>query len=199
MSKAMFRIAVVGLCVYNISATAEIIQTGPTLENQYKAVIEKANNYQDYKVIKEASLRGLWKNAFDSLVHERRNNATAKSTIAQQQQKLEELKGVLHKQEETLQQSQSKVDSISLLGIDLSKGSYNTFMWSLILGLSAVSAFCIFRVKGFKKEALYRINLFEDVTEEYKNFKTKAIEKEKRLARELQTERNKMEELQGVA
>lgn len=53
----------------------------------------------------------------------------------------------------------------------------------------------IFINKGFKKEAYYRIHLFEELTEEFKNFKTKANEKEKRLARELQTERNALEEM----
>src|SRR2546428_12461467 len=180
MSKAMFRIVMAGLCICSISAATENLQNGPSLENQYKAVVEQANNYQDYKVIKEGSLRSLWRNACDSLVHERKSNASAKSTIVQQQQKLEELKGTLDKQGQNLQQSQSKIDSISLLGIDLSKKRYNAFMWSLVLGLAAFAGFSVFRVNGFKKEALYRINLFEEVTEEFRNYKTKANEKEKR-------------------
>jgi preprotein translocase subunit SecF len=195
MSKAMFRVAIAGLCICSMSATAGNLQNGPTLENQYKTIVEEANNYQEYKVIKESTLRSLFKNAKDSLMYERKSSVTAKATIAQQLVKLEELKTALSKQGHDLQQTQTKIDSISLLGINLSKKSYSNLMWSMLLVLAAISVFCVFRVKGFKKEASYRINLFEDLTVEFKNYKKNAIDKEMRLARELQTERNRMEEM----
>jgi hypothetical protein len=128
-------------------------------------------------------------------MYERKSSITAKATISQQLVKLEELKTALSKQGLDLQQTQTKIDSISLLGINLSKKSYSNLMWSMLLVLAAISAFCVFRVKGFKKEASYRINLFEDLTVEFKNYKKNAIDKEMRLARELQTERNRMEEM----
>ena len=39
--------------------------------------------------------------------------------------------------------------------------------------------------------------LYSELEDEFKAYKTKAIDKEKKLARELQTERNKLDELLG--
>jgi hypothetical protein len=39
--------------------------------------------------------------------------------------------------------------------------------------------------------------LYNELDEEYKAYKVKSNEKEKKLARELQTERNKLDELLG--
>ena len=61
----------------------------------------------------------------------------------------------------------------------------------LIIGLGVA----LYMSVSAKKEARYRIALFEDLSKEYQTYKLKSNEKEKKLSRELQTERNKLEEL----
>jgi hypothetical protein len=46
-------------------------------------------------------------------------------------------------------------------------------------------------------EAKYRSSLYEEISQEYQSYKTKANDKEKKLARELQDERNKLDELKN--
>lgn len=196
MSKGVFfRVLVAGVCVCSMSANAESFQSGPNLQSQYAAIVEKANNYQEYKVIKEASLRSLWHNANDSLNKEKKNVMIGHAKIAAQQKTIDELQKNLTAKNQNLQETQNLIDNLSLLGISISKKTYNTIMWGLVLGLAGALAYFVFRNKSFRKEAYYRIHLFEELTEEFKNFKVKANEKEKRLARELQTERNAMEEM----
>ncbi|UKJ06833.1 hypothetical protein [Solitalea lacus] len=194
MNKVITRIAIVGLCTALSLHTANA-QSSFGLQQQFNAIVENANNYQDYKVIKAGLLRSLWKNANDSLANERKHLLHARTTISSQQQEIEQLKGNLNKQGISLQESKNQIDSIQLLGISISKGSYNKLMWSLVLILISALGFFIYRNKDFRNEANYRIKLFEELTEEFKTHKTKANEKEKRLARELQTERNRMEEI----
>ncbi|POY36736.1 hypothetical protein C3K47_10275 [Solitalea longa] len=195
MSKVVIRIAATCLCCISINVNAAGLQNGPSLQSQFDAIIEKANNYQDYKVVKTASLRYLWKNANDSLVKERQKNATSLTKIAKNKIEIDSLKQGLNQQEASLQASTSINNSIGFLGINFSKTGYNTFMWSLIVGLAAVLAYLSFLNGNFKREAQYRIKLFDDLTEEFKTHRMKSNEKEKRLARELQTERNKLEDI----
>lgn len=70
---------------------------------------------------------------------------------------------------------------------------------NLILGIAGFLAICLviiaFLYISAKKEATYRIGLFDDLSKEYQTYKLKSNEKEKKLSRELQTERNRLEEL----
>ncbi|MDB5015158.1 MAG: hypothetical protein JWQ25_3360 [Daejeonella sp.] len=70
---------------------------------------------------------------------------------------------------------------------------------NVIFGIIGFLAVCLgiisFLFISAKKEATYRIGLFEDLSKEYQSYKLKANEKEKKLSRELQTERNRLEEL----
>ena len=70
---------------------------------------------------------------------------------------------------------------------------------NLILGIAGFLGICLgiiaFLYISAKKEATYRIGLFDDLSKEYQTYKLKSNEKEKKLSRELQTERNRLEEL----
>ena len=70
-------------------------------------------------------------------------------------------------------------------------------MWGLVILFGATAAVVIARSGLHSREARYRINLYNELEEEFKTYKAKANEKEKKLARELQTERNKLDELRG--
>jgi len=70
-------------------------------------------------------------------------------------------------------------------------------MWGLVIGFGAIAAIVIAKSGNNSREATYRIKLYNELEEEYKVYKAKANEKEKKLARELQTERNKLDELTG--
>lgn len=141
MSKGMiFRVLVAGVCLCS-SANAESFQSGPNLQSQYTAIVEKANNYQEYKVIKEASLRALWRNANDSLNKEKKNVTTAHVKIAAQQKTISELQNNLTAKNQNLQETQNLIDNLSLMGINISKKSYNTIMWGLVIGLAGALAY----------------------------------------------------------
>jgi hypothetical protein len=70
-------------------------------------------------------------------------------------------------------------------------------MWGLVIVFGLTAAIVIARSGAHSREAKYRIKLYNELDEEYKAYKVKSNEKEKKLARELQTERNKLDELLG--
>jgi hypothetical protein len=67
-----------------------------------------------------------------------------------------------------------------------------------LVGLFGLTALVVIARSGsFRREARYRTQLYNELEEEFKTYKTKANDKEKKLARELQTERNKLDDLLG--
>ncbi|MDN3549687.1 hypothetical protein [Mucilaginibacter aquaedulcis] len=162
-----------------------------SLNGQYQYLLSKLFHYQ------QPLASALWKNMRDTLNTERRKLAAAQSKLDAQNKDISTLKTDATTKDQTLSEANAKRDEISLLGISFTKASYNLVMWGLVIAFGVIAAIVIARSGAHSREAKYRIKLYEELDEEYKTYKTKANEKEKKLARELQTERNKLDELLG--
>lgn len=162
-----------------------------SLRGQYQYLLTKVYNYQ------QPLVAALFKNYNDTLHVTRKQLIEAKATLAEQTKTIDTLKASASTKDQSLAQSKAKVDEVSLLGMPLSKSTYNLIMWGLVIGFGVIAAIVIARSGSHSREASYRIKLYNELEEEYKAYKTKANEKEKKLARELQTERNKNDELTG--
>ncbi|WP_183556554.1 hypothetical protein [Mucilaginibacter sp. SP1R1] len=162
-----------------------------SLNGQYKYLLSKLYHYQ------EPLASALWKNMRDTLNVGRRKLVEAEAKLAVQTKDISSLKTDVTTKDQTLSESNAKRDEIKLLGIPFSKASYNLLMWGLVIAFGVIAAIVIARSGAHTREARYRIKLYEELDEEYKTYKSKANEKEKKLARELQTERNKLDELLG--
>lgn len=88
-------------------------------------------------------------------------------------------------------------NDVDFLGSSLPFSTYNAIVLGALLFFALAFAFVLFRSGKYRNEAQYRIGLYKDLSDEYQAHKVKANEKEKKLARELQDERNKLEELKG--
>ena len=167
-----------------------------SLSGQYREIIQKSkNNDQGYKLVLPSRLASFNRNFTDSLRQTRIRLAEAQNKIAVQNKTVSSLKADVTSKEQSLAASKSMVDEISMLGIPINKSTYNWIMWGLVITLGAALAFVVFRSASYRKEARYRTNLFTELSEEFQMFKTKSNDKEKKLARELQTEKNRLDEL----
>jgi len=173
------------------TAADSALQKDKSLNGQYQYLLSKLYHYQ------QPLVAALWKNMKDTLNTERRQLKEAKASLAEQGKNVESLKSDANNKEQALNESNAKRDEISLLGIPFTKATYNLVMWGLVIVFGVVAVIVIARSGAHSREAKYRIKLYEELDEEYKAFKAKANEKEKKLARELQTERNKLDELLG--
>lgn len=158
-----------------------------SLNGQYQYLLTKVYNYQ------KPFVDALWKNFMDTLKSTRNQVKDNQAKLAAQTTTISGLQSDITTKDQALAQT----DSISLFGIALSKTAYNLLMWGLVIVLGIIAAFVIARSGGARNEAVYRTTLYNELEEEFKAFKAKANEKEKKLARELQTERNKVDELSG--
>ena len=170
---------------------------GTTLNQQYQDVIVRSGSYQNFKQIRKDKLDLFWKNITDTLAKEKAMLNEAKAKLSSNDQAVLASKTELENAKKEFSVSKARVDQISLLGLYIEKGTYNMLVWGLIFLLGAGLAFAIYRSSSSLKEARYRTGLYNDLTEDFQKHKVNANEKEKKLARELQTERNRLAELTG--
>lgn len=173
------------------------VKVDPTLRGQYLSLLSKSKSLNGFKVVNPARMTSFWQNLNDTLRTERRQLAATRKEISTQQKAIADLKSQLAQKEAALNSSTQKLDEISFLGISFTKGSYNTMVWTIIIILAIALAVIIIRSAKLLHEAKYRSSLYEEISSEYQSYKVKANEKEKKLARELQDERNKLDEYKG--
>lgn len=199
MKKIIF--PVISALILSLSAQGQTIQDSvkadPSLKGQYQLILSKSKTLDGYKLVNPNRMSSFWQNVRDTLSTERRQLNSATRKIAEQEKSIADLKTQISGKESSLASTNAKVNEISFLGISFTKGTYNTIVWSLIIGLAAALTVVILRSAKHIHEAKYRSTLYEEVSQEYQNYKTKANDKEKKLARELQDERNKLEELKS--
>ena len=167
------------------------VSTDKSLSGQYQYVLSKTYHYQ------QPMIAALWKNINDSLRQTRKALIDAQSKLAAQTQSVNSLQADAKTTDHTLNEANAKRDEVNLVGIPLSKATYNLVMWGLVIGMAVVLVIVILKTAGAGREARYRTKLYEELSEEFTAYKAKANDKEKKLARELQTERNKVDELMG--
>jgi acid phosphatase family membrane protein YuiD len=162
-----------------------------SLSGQYHYLLTKVYNYQ------QPFVGALWKNVMDTLNNTRKQLKDANEKLTAQTKTIGGMQSDMSTKEQTLTTATAKADSISFVGIDLTKTTYNLIMWGLVIVVGIIAGIVIAQSGGYRREAVHRTTLFNELDEEFKAYKVKANEKEKKLARELQTERNKVDELSG--
>jgi len=163
------------------------VSTDKTLSGQYQYVLSKTYHYQ------QTMIAALWKNVNDTLNAEKKALKEVQPKLAAQSRMIDTLRNDV----KTLNEASAHQDAIDFMGIEMSKTAYNMTMWGLVVVLAVGLVIIILRTGGAGREAKYRTQLYDELNEEFTAFKAKAKDKEMKLARELQTERNKVDELMG--
>jgi uncharacterized protein HemX len=171
--------------------------TDPSLNGQYQFMLKKSKSLYGARLINPSRLSSLWKSVSDTLRKERKQLQEARQEIKSQAGNISSLKGEVNGKESSLASANASVNEIKFLGISFNKGTYNTIVWSIIIVLGIGLAFIIFQSGKLRHEAKYRTELYQEVADEFQAHKVKAKDKEMKLARELQDERNKWDDGRG--
>jgi len=169
------------------SAAAATTFTDKSLNGQYQYLLSKVYHYQ------QPLISALWKNASDTLNANRSKLKAAVNKLGLQAKTIDSLNSEVA----DAAAANTRVNGIDVFGILLSKTTYNLVVWGLVALFGIIAIVVIARSGSHRREARYRIQLYNELEDEFKAFKTKANDKEKKLARELQTERNKLDDLLG--
>ena len=166
-----------------------------SLNNKYKALIESSETFNQYKVIPRTSLDAFWSEVMDSLQESSQSIDELLGSNQVQADTIRNLTSALGNVEEQLNESLTQNDSISFLGLGLSKGTYHILVWSIIFVVVVLAVICYMmfaksnRVTSRAKKELDTLQLAYD---EHKN---QSREKQVKLKRELQTALNTIEEM----
>ena len=166
-----------------------------TLRQRYSLMKEKSQTFNDYKVIKEYILDGFWKMSLDSLAGIRSDLDQARHEAGQLQIRLNGTLAALKQKEDSMQEVEFAGTHITVLGISLTKVFFLGLVGILFVGLILLLAAMAGRLKmihGALTEKAGQENL---ITREFEEYKRKALEKQMKLSRALQDERNKMAEM----
>jgi hypothetical protein len=174
-------------------AEPTIDEDGPiTLRERFAIMKTKSQNYREYKVIKESVLDGVWKIIRDSISAKDAAIRKAKQDIAALNGQLGGVQDNLKKKEASMTEILYDSTHISVLGIDMEKGTFLTLIAVLLGALAVVVGTVIGRMKLMTKTLQEKKLAVNMVTNEYEDYKRKAMDKQTKLSRELQDERNKL-------
>ncbi|RZT95541.1 hypothetical protein EV201_0164 [Ancylomarina subtilis] len=162
-----------------------------SIKEQFEFMMDKSSRWKSYKVIEIAWLNKFESGFVDSLNAIRNDYLSARKLVADRDKTIKSLELELKEKKDALTTIQNEKDSMSLLGIQMSKASYNLFIWSLVGGLLVLTGFFFLlfkRSNSVTKETHIRL---EEVREEFDTHRKNALVREQKLARKLQDEINK--------
>lgn len=207
MKTINFRTSLVGIfCCLTLSLYAqnatqpqEPQEEGPkTLTEQFLFLKKKSNSWQEYKVVKETMLNSFWANIQDSLATFHRQLSETQAKVDAQNEEIQKINETLAAKDKTIQASEHASTHISVLGIDFMKESFVTFFWIAVSVLALLLALAILQYKRSDQVTAKTRHDYRSLQHELEEFRKKALERERKLRRELQTERNTVEELRAT-
>jgi hypothetical protein len=166
-----------------------------TLRERYLLMKTKSQNYQDYKVIKENLLDAWWKIVQDSLVAKQAAIQQSKAEAAKLQTELAQNIETLKSKEASMADVNYASTHIKVLGINFDKGFFTGMVGVIILLLALAIGVIVYSLNLMRRNLKEKADLATAISAEYEDYKRKAMEKQTKLSRELQNERNKLQEL----
>ena len=167
-----------------------------TVIEQYDQVIESSGNYKNgakrYKVIERTKLDRYRVQLTDTVTTLKTEITTLNKHIGDQTSEIASLNTNLTNTKTSLENTNLEKDSMNFFGSLMSKGSYQTMMLSIIGVLFLGLLLFIFRFKNSNSLTYEAKRKLEELELDFDDYKRKALEKEQKLGRQLQDERNKL-------
>lgn len=191
----IFFLLVAALTVQGQSDPSSDSPADQSLKGQFQEMIDNAESYTEYKVIKRTTLNEFHKAVQDSISAYRSEISSLNKQVADQKSQITQLSNRITDLEAQLAESEELRESLSFLGLDLNKTTYHWIVWILIVGLAA---FGLFAYTSFVRSNAITTKTKKEYTTleiEFEEHKKSSHDKQIKIARELQTERNTVEEL----
>jgi len=159
-----------------------------TIDNQFKTVYKKSNSYLEYKLILKKDYGDIHDNVLDS-INVFNQQLNSKNTLINSQKTTIYLLEK-EKKETTLKLTEAlnKENSVSLFGMQLSKGLYSFILFTIIMALLIFLGYFIYKFNNSNLFTVAAKNELEDVESEFNAFRKKSLEREQKLRREVQDE-----------
>ena len=170
-----------------------------SIDNQFEFIYKKSGNYRAegkrYEVVRVLNLDKLRKNVSDTLNATRSKASELKATISGHESTISSLNKKLEDTTNNLTSVTAEKDSMSFLGIQVSKGTYNGILWTIIAGLLALLLLFIYKFRRSNILTQIAKSNLSELETEYEDHRRRALEREQRISRQLQDEINKYKKM----
>lgn len=174
-----------------VEAPQEEKQYPTTIEGQFDELVDKSGNWEKFKLVKKESIYTFKKSLLDSLSGQKTLLREKLDTISAQSSRIKELNLNIQNLQSELDKEKNRNDSIDFLGITIEKGVYSIIVWGIIVILAILLVVFISRFTSSNSITRGALKDLEDLQNEYEEYRTKAIEREQKVRRQLQDEINK--------
>ena len=168
-----------------------------SLKGQFQEMLDKSEDYTEYKVIRKTRLNTYSRAVQDSIAAYQKEIGSLKVNVAEQKSQISSLNERISDLESQLAESEDLRESLSFLGMNLNKATYHVIVWVIIAGLVV---FGVFAYSSFIRSNAITAKSkkeYKTLELEYEEHKKRSHEKQIKMGRELQTERNRVEELKS--
>ena len=155
------------------------------IKGQFEYLYKKSNTFEQYKVISINSYNTLKQNATDSIRLYKKEATIHLNETNSLNNKLETSNTEMTQLKEELSTTQNMQNSISLLGMAVSKKAYSLIMWGIIFSLAFMSVILFLMFKqghNVVKEAKTRL---KELQEDIEKLRKSGISREQALGHEL--------------
>ncbi|BDC98055.1 hypothetical protein [Persicobacter psychrovividus] len=176
---------------------------GPqTLKQQFETLKKESTTYKNgkgipYKVIKENSYNKIVRVVEDSIVEHRNLQKQTKAQLAESNQEIVKLNDLISAKDQEIEKNIYQVGHLTALGMDWNKDTFVVTSFGIIILLIAILVFAFTKVKLSNNTAANKTKDYDELYDEFEEYKQRMRERETKLRRELTTEMNKVEELKA--
>jgi hypothetical protein len=151
------------------------------LEAQLEYVHENTRVYNNFRAIREDIFLKLKGNVMDTLVEQKLLVEQLNSQLIERDFQIETLNTDLSRTKNERDEAIKNKNSLTLLGMNLNKALYNSIMWFIILGLSALAAIMLVLFRRAHAVTSQVKTDLEATQEEFDQYRKNAREKYEKL------------------
>ena len=198
MRNILLLIFVSGSLAYSQPASKAVEDKNLNIEERFQQMKEGSQTFKDYKVVKESVLDKVWVITGDTIKRKEKQLAEAKNQIASLHEELKSTRNSMESQQASIKDVIYDSTHISVLGIPFPKGVFLILTVAIIGGLVFALSLFFARMKMLNVQVKEKALIVDSIGHEFEEFKKKAMEKQTKLSRELQNERNKWQDYRKV-
>jgi chromosome segregation ATPase len=176
----------------SFTSMAQQSNTATDIDQQFDQLMESSNNFKEYKVVKASALKTLQSQTKEQIQELNSEIDALQANISAEKEEQARLQTALTDANNNVENLNQQRDSISLLGMPVDKSTYNAIVWSIVGILVVVVLILFLRYKKSMVTTTHAKEELQVVESELEELRRKSIEKEQRLGRQLQDERNKL-------
>ncbi len=162
-----------------------------SLTVQFQNMLQTANRYQDFRVVRETYLAAFISNVQDSLEGYTDTIAKLEQEIVDNERLILEQSNNITDREEKIRLLADEQDNMNLLGMGVPKATYSVIMWTAIVLLLVVALFALARMRVAVASSQEARSHNEKLSAELDKSKKQRLEVEQKLRRELLDEINR--------